>query len=79
MGGTTVVVGGGGSSGAMAQGFGGGAADKRFRVEVYLSGQNLLNHDNYVGYSGVLTSPFFGQPTNVLNPRRVQVGARFGF
>jgi hypothetical protein len=77
-GGATVVLGGGGG-GAMAAGFGGGAADKRFRIEFYLSGQNLLNRANYVGYSGVITSPFFGQPTNVMNPRRLQMGLRFGF
>ncbi len=75
-GGGTVVIGGGGG---MAAGFAGGAADKRFRVEVYLSGQNLLNRANYVGYSGVITSPFFGQPTNVMNPRKLQAGVRFGF
>ncbi|NQW04619.1 MAG: hypothetical protein HQ485_11400, partial [Acidobacteria bacterium] len=60
-------------------GFGGAAADKRFRIEFYLSGQNLLNRANYVGYSGVVTSPFFGQPTTVMNPRKVQMGIRFGF
>lgn len=77
-GGATVVHGVGGG-GAMAAGFGGGAADKRFRIEVYLSGQNLINRANYVGYSGVETSPFFGKPTSVMNPRRVQMGVRFGF
>jgi hypothetical protein len=71
---TTMVMGGGGMGG-----FGGAAADKRFRIEFYLSGQNLLNRANYVGYSGVVTSPFFGQPTNVMNPRKVQMGLRFEF
>lgn len=75
-GGQTVVIGGGAG---MAAGFAGGAAGSRFRVEVYVSGQNLLNRANYVGYSGVVTSPFFGQPTNVMNPRKVQAGVRFGF
>ena len=79
-GGPTVVIGaGGGGGGPMAPGFGGGAADKRFRIEVYASAQNLLNRANYVGYSGVLTSQLFGQPTSVMNPRKVQVGVRFGF
>jgi hypothetical protein len=77
-GGATVVLGGSGGGG-MSPGFGGGAADKRFRVEVYLSAQNVLNRANYIGYSGVLTSPFFGEPTGVLNPRKVQLGVRFGF
>jgi hypothetical protein len=73
-GGTTIVMGGG-----MAAGFAGGATNARFRVELYVSGQNLLNRANYVGYSGVVTSPFFGQPTNVMNPRKVQAGLRFSF
>ncbi len=70
---------GGGVGGGMAAGFGGGAVDKRFRIELYLSAQNLLNRANDVGYSGVVTSPFFAQPTNVMNPRKLQVGMRSGF
>ncbi len=72
----TIVMGGGGG---MTAGFGGGAANARFRIEVYASAQNVLNRANYIGYSGVITSPFFGQPTNVMNPRKVQAGIRFGF
>jgi hypothetical protein len=77
-GGQVVIMGGGG--GGMPPALGGGGADgARYRVEFYVSAQNLTNHDNYVGYSGVLTSPFFGQPTNVMNPRKIELGARFGF
>jgi hypothetical protein len=74
-GGATVVMMGGGMTG----GFTGGAESSRYRIELYASAQNLTNRRNYVGYSGVLTSPFFGQPTNVLNPRKVEIGVRFGF
>jgi hypothetical protein len=75
-----VMIGGPGGGGGMpgAAG-GGGAAEKRFRIEFYASAQNVTNHHNYVGYSGVLTSPFFGLPTNVLNPRKIEIGTRFGF
>jgi hypothetical protein len=76
-GGAQIVIGGGG--GGMAPGFGGGAADKRYRVEFYVSGQNLLNRVNYTAYSFVMTSPFFGQPIAASQPRRIQIGARFGF
>jgi hypothetical protein len=76
-GGATVVMMGG--SGGMTGGFTGGADSSRYRLEFYASAQNLTNRRNYVGYSGVLTSPFFGQPTNVLNPRKVEIGVRFGF
>jgi hypothetical protein len=65
--------------GGVQSGFSGGANDARYRIELYASGQNITNHRNLIGYSGVLTSPFFGTPTTVLNPRKVEVGLRFGF
>jgi hypothetical protein len=75
-GGTMIMVGGGGG---MAGGFGPRAADKRYQVQFYAAAQNVTNRANYVGYSGVLTSPFYGRPTNVLNPRKIELGVRFGF
>ncbi|RPJ66881.1 MAG: hypothetical protein EHM24_21055 [Acidobacteria bacterium] len=78
-GGATQVVMVGGGGGAMAAGFGGGAADARFRIEFYISGQNLLNVTNHMGYSGVKTSPLFGHPAAAGMARRLQVGMRFGF
>ena len=42
---------------------GGGAEDKRVRFELFASASNLFNNVNPIGYSGVMTSPFFGQPT----------------
>jgi hypothetical protein len=68
-----------GGGGGLAPGFGGGAEDQRFRLEFYISGQNLLNRVNYTSYSFVMTSPFFGQPVAALQPRKLQVGVRFGF
>jgi hypothetical protein len=68
-----------GGGGGLAPGFGGGAEEKRYRVEFYISGQNLLNRANFTSYSFVQTSPFFGQPTAAANPRKLQVGMRFGF
>jgi len=44
-----------------------------------VNAQNLTNHTNYVGYSGTLTSPFFGQPTAVQGMRKVEVGLNFNF
>jgi hypothetical protein len=76
-GGTMIMIGSGG--GGLAPGFGGGAEDKRFRLEVYISGQNLLNRVNYTAYSFVLTSPFYGQPVAAAQPRKLQVGVRLGF
>jgi hypothetical protein len=54
-------------------------APPRFRVGVFFNANNITNHANYVGYSGVLTSPFYGQPTSVSSTRRVQAGLNFGF
>ena len=78
-GGTTVMVMVGGGGGGLAPGFGGGAENKRYRLEVYLSGQNLLNRVNYTAYSFVLTSPFYADPIAAAQPRKLQVGMRFGF
>jgi hypothetical protein len=75
--GVMIVMGGGG--GGPQGGFGGGADSKRYQLNFYIAGSNLTNHNNYVGYSGVMTSQFFGQPTNVLNPRKIEIGVRFGF
>ncbi len=51
----------------------------RYRLTFSVQAQNLTNRNNYAGYSGVLTSPFFNQPTFVLNPRRVVLNVQFTF
>jgi hypothetical protein len=77
-----------GGIGVLVQGTPGGTAPTvttftqepaRFRLMVFANAQNLLNRANYGGYSGTLTSPFFGQPTMVMNPRKVDVGIGFQF
>jgi hypothetical protein len=60
-------------------GFSGGADDKRWRVELYVAGTNILNHTNFMGYSGVMTSRFFTDPTSAGPARKLELGARFGF
>jgi len=71
---------GGGSAGDMLGGLmGGGADNKRFRIELFASAQNLLNSVMPIGYSGVMTSPFFGQPTASMAARRIDLGMRVGF
>jgi hypothetical protein len=55
----------------------GGAA--RYRLGVFVSFINLTNRANYGGYSGIQTSPFFRQPTMVLNPRKVDMGVNIAF
>jgi hypothetical protein len=75
-GGTAVII---RTGGGMPMGGPGGPGNDRYRVELYASAQNITNHYNYIGYSGVIASPFFQQPTNVMNPRKIEVGMRFGF
>ncbi len=70
----------GGAGGDTPMGaFTGGADDKRWRVELYVAATNIANHANLTGYSGVMTSPFFGQPTSAGPARKLELGARFGF
>jgi hypothetical protein len=68
------------SGGDMLGAFGGGGAEnKRIRFEIFVSASNLLNTVNRIGYSGVMTSPFFRQATGAMPGRRIDVGARIGF
>ena len=68
--------------------FGSGAATQvrtvdlgqaRYRLQFFVQAQNLTNEANYLGYSGTLTSPFFGRPTTVSGMRKIDVGISFGF
>lgn len=56
-----------------------GQAQKRFRTEFFIQATNLFNHVNPIGFSGVQTSPFFGQPTAATPGRRMETGMRFTF
>ena len=51
----------------------------RYRVGVNVYVDNLLNRANLSGYSGVLTSPFYGKPTMANNARRIGVGMNLQF
>jgi hypothetical protein len=65
---------GGGGRGGGPRGQG---AERRF--EIYLWASNVFNRVNKTGYVGVLTSPFFMQPTSAQAARRVELGWRFSF
>ena len=54
-------------------------ATKKYRLEFYAQAFNLLNHANLGIFSGVQTSPFFGQATSAQSPRRMELGLRFNF
>jgi hypothetical protein len=51
----------------------------RYRLNVFCNIQNVTNHQNLGGYSGVMTSSFFMKPTLAANPRRVDVGMNVTF
>jgi len=71
----------GGSAGDLLGGMpgGGGADSKRVRMEVFAGASNLLNVVNPIGYSGVMTSPFFLQPTAAMPARKIDIGLKIGF
>jgi hypothetical protein len=62
-----------------ARGGAGNAANQRFTVEFYAQAFNLLNHTNFVNFSGNQLSPFFGLPTSAAQARRLEVGMQFRF
>jgi len=51
----------------------------RYRLQFFVQAQNLTNEANYLGYSGTLTSPFFGKPTAVSGMRKIDFGINFSF
>jgi hypothetical protein len=51
----------------------------RYRWNLFVNVQNLTNHQNLGGYSGVETSDYFRQPTLAINPRRVDIGMGLNF
>jgi hypothetical protein len=70
----------GGGAGDLLGGLsGGGAENKRIRIEIFASASNLFNNVNPLGYSGVMTSPFFRQPTAAGPARKIDVGMKIGF
>ena len=90
MGGGGMRMGGGGGRGGM----GGGSTEHRFNLTVSAEITNFLNHFNPGGYQGVITNPFFLQPTSVstgfgggpgggggsvANNRRVTMSLRLSF
>ena len=61
--------------------FGGSGAAKTSgtNINVFANMTNAFNHTNFGTPSGIMTSPFFGQPTSARDPREIEVGFRFQF
>jgi len=75
-------------------GDGGETTEHRYNMTLSLMVNNILNHTNPGGYVGIISSPQFGQPTNVntgfgggggggggttANNRRLEMSLRFNF
>jgi hypothetical protein len=79
-GGQMIMIRAGGGAGDLLGAMGGGGADnKRVRIELFASAANLFNNVNPIGYSGVMTSPFFAQPTAAGPARKIDIGMKIGF
>lgn len=82
-----IPLGGGGADGRGGRGDGGGGrggpggrgGGQGPGLTLNMSIQNLTNHTNFVGYSGVMTSAYFLQPTAIANPRQIDFSLRYSF
>ena len=70
--------GGGGGTGGRTDAPGGPRPSPR-GVEFYAQAWNVLNETNFTRYSGVMTSPYFLQPTAAAAARRFDFGTRVFF
>jgi len=51
----------------------------RYRLNVSVNIQNMLNQPVYSGFSGIMTSPFFLQPTQATGVRRITLNTNVSF
>lgn len=51
----------------------------RYGVEFYIQAFNILNRTNLMSFSGNMRSPYFGEATSAMAPRRLEVGMNFRF
>ena len=54
-------------------------AGRQHRLNVSVNIQNLLNQPVYTGFSGIIKSPFFLQPTQAPGVRRVTLNTNVSF
>ena len=66
----------GGGGAAQVRTFDQGAARYRLLLFVQAESRNAVN---YLGYSGTLTSPFFGKPTAAIGMRKIDAGISLSF
>lgn len=68
-----------GSPAGLTVGQGAPQTTPRYRLSVSLNINNIFNRPFYGGYSGVITSPFFLQPTSASGVRRINISTSMSF
>jgi hypothetical protein len=68
-----------GGGGQMGGPFGGGSESSRYNITISAQISNLFNRVNLGQYSGVLTSPLFGQSSSAQSARQIELSVRFNF
>jgi len=53
--------------------------NQKYRLDLYVNIQNAFNNINYNAFVGNQLSSFYGTATSAAPPRRVEIGASFGF
>jgi hypothetical protein len=71
--------GGGGFGGNQGGNRGGGNQNSRYSMELFAQASNVLNRVTRTGYVGNISSPLFGTPVALGQPRDINVGLRFNF
>ena len=54
-------------------------SNSRYRLDLYVSAQNLFNRTNFNNFVGNLSSPYFGTATSAMPARRLEIGATVSF
>jgi hypothetical protein len=54
-------------------------SNSRYRLDLYISAQNLFNRINFNNFVGNLSSQYFGTATSAMPARRLEVGATVSF
>ena len=54
-------------------------SNSRYRLDLYVSAQNLFNRTNFNNFVGNLASPYYGTATSALPARRLEIGATVSF
>ena len=67
------------AGGALSVNVAGSEPVARYRLNLSVNIQNLFNRPTYNGYSGVITSPTFLQPTSASGVRRTNINVNLTF